>query len=704
MAAPVLSNLWIQPPFPHLPAHLLAGNASLQSFVPPGVSHLQTIHGEQLQLANLTPCNPPVSTFPQPFYAPLPPQYQTLPGPGTIQKIPRPSYPQHRLSGHSEAQATSDVGLQLGQRWPLELPTSQPASLQEIRAPEEEPQKAQSYHLPGSLDQPRSSLHQFVGSPLAPSSSLHYDLEDIPHLLPVLEVDQDPGGHPSGASLKAEVPQASRDQEASEPDPSKNFGLNDGGQFQTSSKGKGKRKIPWTEEEPPAKKTKEEEKTQHQMPSKARAKGPQRNKPCKHISAKGAADASKSKIAPCVLEAQDLTQAKMPPELLTGPEEPKAVLPELLPEQPAEEGDSSSSRDSKTGHASCAVEKSQPRSQDKQEARKNVSLCGTKSKKCCPKREAEGAPKPTPKTNLAFKLMESVQVFHPLGKQTVPTLPSKKGHSVPPVPNHLITEANLLPKPASYPSSQPLTTAPKPPLHFLPASQLHLQCKPPAASMSKLPSHPPSKPSPQHLPKPQSQPWQKRSLIPVPTQHPKLLGKQVPPATIPPAPKTWDSGFPCSRDWRTQTAAAGKTTSLGSKAAGLRPNVGRSGNIAAPAKVPVPKGPSSSPPYKGDMFRPWRMPPPDLEVSQPITDEQRPIREMMKREAQMEREEAACWTSLGRIKIFEEREKEMDISLYYGYPSFGCPWRTSTWACPSGRLQAGNVRPHLGSEFRSSRD
>ncbi|XP_060539333.1 uncharacterized protein LOC117656902 isoform X1 [Pantherophis guttatus] len=256
MAAPVLSNLWIQPPFPHLPAHLLAGNASLQSFVPPGVSHLQTIHGEQLQLANLTPCNPPVSTFPQPFYTPLPPQYQTLPGPGTIQKIPRPSYPQHRLSGHSEAQATSDVGLQLGQRWPLELPTSQPASLQEIRAPEEEPQKAQSYHLPGSLDQPRSSLHQFVGSPLAPSSSLHYDLEDIPHLLPVLEVDQDLGGHPSGASLKTEVPQASRDQEASEPDPSKNFGLNDGGPFQPSSKGKGKRKIPWIEEEPPAKKSK----------------------------------------------------------------------------------------------------------------------------------------------------------------------------------------------------------------------------------------------------------------------------------------------------------------------------------------------------------------------------------------------------------------------------------------------------------------
>ncbi|XP_032085350.1 uncharacterized protein LOC116516831 [Thamnophis elegans] len=69
IAIPALgNNLWIQPPFPHLPAHLIQGNASLQSFVPPGVSHLQTIHGEQLQLANLTACNPHVSTFPQPFY------------------------------------------------------------------------------------------------------------------------------------------------------------------------------------------------------------------------------------------------------------------------------------------------------------------------------------------------------------------------------------------------------------------------------------------------------------------------------------------------------------------------------------------------------------------------------------------------------------------------------------------------------------
>nr|KAF6362594.1 hypothetical protein mPipKuh1_001820 [Pipistrellus kuhlii] len=51
-------------------------------------------------------------------------------------------------------------------------------------------------------------------------------------------------------------------------------------------------------------------------------------------------------------------------------------------------------------------------------------------------------------------------------------------------------------------------------------------------------------------------------------------------------------------------------------------------------------------------------------MSTPITDEQRPDREAMKRKAQLERENAA---KLGKMQHFTEREKEMDISLYYGY-------------------------------------
>ncbi|XP_055002472.1 uncharacterized protein C2orf78-like [Sorex araneus] len=65
---------------------------------------------------------------------------------------------------------------------------------------------------------------------------------------------------------------------------------------------------------------------------------------------------------------------------------------------------------------------------------------------------------------------------------------------------------------------------------------------------------------------------------------------------------------------------------------------------------------------------PWRKPNVTEPVmSKPITKEQRQEREAMKRKAQQERENAAKCTSLGKVQIFIEREKEMDISRYYGY-------------------------------------
>lgn len=54
-------------------------------------------------------------------------------------------------------------------------------------------------------------------------------------------------------------------------------------------------------------------------------------------------------------------------------------------------------------------------------------------------------------------------------------------------------------------------------------------------------------------------------------------------------------------------------------------------------------------------------------VSQPITKEQRPEREAMKRQAQRERENAVKNTSNGKLQIFLQREKDREISLYYGY-------------------------------------
>ncbi|MBZ3890274.1 hypothetical protein SUZIE_207135 [Sciurus carolinensis] len=64
---------------------------------------------------------------------------------------------------------------------------------------------------------------------------------------------------------------------------------------------------------------------------------------------------------------------------------------------------------------------------------------------------------------------------------------------------------------------------------------------------------------------------------------------------------------------------------------------------------------------------PWRKPNvPGPVMSTPITEEQRPEREAMKKKAQQERENAAKYP-LGRVQFFIEREREMEIAHYYGY-------------------------------------
>ncbi|XP_062934076.1 uncharacterized protein C2orf78-like, partial [Cynocephalus volans] len=63
---------------------------------------------------------------------------------------------------------------------------------------------------------------------------------------------------------------------------------------------------------------------------------------------------------------------------------------------------------------------------------------------------------------------------------------------------------------------------------------------------------------------------------------------------------------------------------------------------------------------------PWRNPNvPEPEMSTPITKEQRPERKAMKKLAQQERENAAKCTSLGKVQYFIEKEKEMEMARYY---------------------------------------
>ncbi|XP_036604357.1 uncharacterized protein C2orf78 homolog [Trichosurus vulpecula] len=65
---------------------------------------------------------------------------------------------------------------------------------------------------------------------------------------------------------------------------------------------------------------------------------------------------------------------------------------------------------------------------------------------------------------------------------------------------------------------------------------------------------------------------------------------------------------------------------------------------------------------------PWRKPNvPEPVMSKPITKEQRPEREAMKRQAQRERENASKYTSLGKLQFFIEREKDLEIARRYGY-------------------------------------
>ncbi|XP_074077901.1 uncharacterized protein C2orf78 homolog [Macrotis lagotis] len=65
---------------------------------------------------------------------------------------------------------------------------------------------------------------------------------------------------------------------------------------------------------------------------------------------------------------------------------------------------------------------------------------------------------------------------------------------------------------------------------------------------------------------------------------------------------------------------------------------------------------------------PWRKPNvPEPVMSKPITKEQRPEREAMKKQAQWERENAAKYTSLGKLQFFIEREKDLEIARRYGY-------------------------------------
>ncbi|KAE8579126.1 hypothetical protein XENTR_v10023918 [Xenopus tropicalis] len=78
-------------------------------------------------------------------------------------------------------------------------------------------------------------------------------------------------------------------------------------------------------------------------------------------------------------------------------------------------------------------------------------------------------------------------------------------------------------------------------------------------------------------------------------------------------------------------------------------------NIQSEAKI------KKSPPRREEK---WEDLLDQLEFSIPLPPEER---ETLKRKAQREREMACQYTAKGRVQFFKQRQRDMDISLYYGY-------------------------------------
>ncbi|XP_055982425.1 uncharacterized protein C2orf78-like, partial [Sorex fumeus] len=297
-----------------------------------------------------------------------------------------------------------------------------------------------------------------------------------------------------------------------------------------------------------------------------------------------------------------------------------------------------------------------------------------------------------PRSCLGMHMLESVQVFHALGKKSDP----KPGCSS----SRVLGSSK---KPSDFQSSSAVKPNPGATQDEKSLEKTQVQVQKPSSSFEER-----SSPSQYELPPPG-----KVKLVPLPfptmekpqarpvPRRPQSVASHRPAAAYPARPGSTNSALP------TAANSSGPTTAFLPGPAKLAPpistNPSRPGLLnptsrpitqpatsrpAAPYKttastslqrepLPVSVSKRQSPPKRQSQFLlqdfrfqpiPWRKPNvPEPVMSKPITKEQRPEREAMKRKAQQERENAAKYTSLGKVQFFIEREKEMEISLYYGY-------------------------------------
>ncbi|EDL12451.1 mCG1031476, partial [Mus musculus] len=324
-------------------------------------------------------------------------------------------------------------------------------------------------------------------------------------------------------------------------------------------------------------------------------------------------------------------------------------------------------------------------------AEENLSIPKTKRKRNPPELSQNSFKKP--RTNLAMHMLESVQVFHPLGKKTEKKtgISSFRGlrtftiNKDPGPGSGTVTTTVLnMPCEGQFPPKSPgkvqraESSIDK---DCLSPSQYEL---PPAGKVKLVPLPFPT------LDKPQSRPASRKPLSLAlrrtttvqPHSHsaqPTTLRPAQPPpvsssliASAKPAPPISSSSTGPNVTNPNQSSAVPHlvTSRPVPYRASSHTSFQRELVSAARNKVPSPPKPQTK--YLLHDFSrqpiPWKKV--DIlgpVVSQPITKEQRPEREAMKRQAQQERENAVKNPSTGKLQIFLQRERDMEISQYYGY-------------------------------------
>ncbi|XP_059133027.1 uncharacterized protein C2orf78 homolog [Peromyscus eremicus] len=299
-----------------------------------------------------------------------------------------------------------------------------------------------------------------------------------------------------------------------------------------------------------------------------------------------------------------------------------------------------------------------------------------------------------PRTHLGMHMLESVQVFHPLGKK------SEKKTGISSSQARLNLSKNKDPR--TGPATTSLLDVPSdgrgpgktPSNAQRPESNAHREC--PSPSQYELP--PPGKVKLVPLPFPALDKPQARLV----SRKPLSLASHRPPAVYPARPHSHSAQpttlkpskpAPASTSLMasdkpalpiaTRDTRANITNPIqscpGPQPAVCRPLSYRASShpslqreLDSSNKNKAPSTPKPQIQYLLQDFShqpiPWRkVHIPGPVISQPITEEQRPEREAMKRQAQRERENAAKFTSLGKPQLFLQKQKDMEISTYFGY-------------------------------------